>query len=143
MAVDFLSPDKETTPVQPCLDYRCLNECLQSEPGLDAVVCQDTLRKWRLAGDVRNHKLLDIRKAYLNVRVAPELLRYQTVVWKGAVYVMTRMGFGLSIAPKFMDIIAPLAVGQGGPQAIIRCMYVCHAGHYEGLRGAEQMSACG
>ena len=23
------------------------------------------------------------------------------------------------------------------------CMYVCHAGHYEGLRGAEQMSACG
>ena len=25
------------------------------------------------------------------------------------------------------------------------CMYVCvcHAGHYEGLRGAEQISACG
>ena len=23
------------------------------------------------------------------------------------------------------------------------CMYVCHAGHYEGLRGAEHMSACG
>ena len=23
------------------------------------------------------------------------------------------------------------------------CMYVCHAGHYEGLRGAEEMSACG
>ena len=96
---------KETTPVRPCLDYRCLNESLQSEPGLDAVVCPDTLRKWQLAGDARDHKLLDIRKAYLNVRVAPELLRYQTVVWKGALYVMTRMGFGLSIAPKFMDII--------------------------------------
>ena len=70
-------------------------------------MCQDTLSlgKWRLAGDARNHKLLDIRKAYLNVRVVPELLRHQTVVWKGAVYVMTRMGFGLSIAPKFMDII--------------------------------------
>ena len=26
---------------------------------------------------------------------------------------------------------------------LVRCMYVCHAGHYEGLRGAEQMSACG
>ena len=42
-----------------------------------------------------------------------------------------------------VEVFAPLAVGQGAPQAIIRCMYVCHAGHYEGLRGAEQMSACG
>ena len=29
----------ETTPVWPCLDYRCLNKCPQSEPGLDAVMC--------------------------------------------------------------------------------------------------------
>ena len=36
-------------------------------------------------------------------------------------------------------IIAPKAVGQGAPQAI----NACHAGHYERLRGAEQMSACG
>ena len=73
---------KETTPVWPCLDYRCLNKRPQSEPGLDAVMCQNTLRKWRLAGDARDHKLLDIRKAYHNVRVAPKLLQYQIVLWK-------------------------------------------------------------
>ena len=38
---------------------------------------------------------------------------------------------------------SPLAYGLGAPQAINVCMYVCHAGHYERLRGAEQMSACG
>ena len=71
-------------------------------------MCQDTLRKWRLAGDARVHKLLDIRKAYLNVRVAPELLRYQTVVWKGAVYVMTRMGFA---SPSLRSLWTLLSVG--------------------------------
>ena len=37
-------------------------------------------------------------------------------------------------------IIAPQAVGQGAPQAINACMYVCHAGS---CKGAEHMSACG
>ena len=49
--------------------------------------------------------MLDIRKAYLQVHVSPELLRYQTVVWREKLFVMTRMAFGMSVAPKMMDVI--------------------------------------
>ena len=96
---------KATTPVRPVLDYRLLNKHLISTPGRDAVVCEETLRKWRKDGDPSELALLDIKKAYLQVHVAPELLRFQTVIWKGQLFVMTRMGFGLSIAPKFMNMI--------------------------------------
>ena len=96
---------KETTPVRPCLDYRHLNDQLTSQPGNSAPVCEDKLRKWRQAGDANEFCLLDVRKAYLQVHVEPELARYQTVLWQGKTYVMSRMGFGLSVAPKFMDII--------------------------------------
>ena len=95
---------KSTTPVRPCLDYRLLNERIESHPGADAPVCSETIRKWRQSND-EQHNMLDIKKAYLQVHVDPALLRYQAVVWNGKCYVMTRMGFGLSIAPRFMDII--------------------------------------
>ena len=96
---------KASTSVRLCLDYRCLNDLLTSQPGRSAPVCEDTLRNWRRAGDLNELRLLDIRKAHLQVHIAPELQRSQTVLWQGKVYVMTRIGFGLSIAPKFMDII--------------------------------------
>ena len=100
---------KETTPVRPCLYYRCLNDCLSSQPGFDMPAYGETLRKCRQVREPEAFKLLDIKKAYPRVHVAADLLRYQTVVWKGDVYVMTQMGFGLSIAPKFMNIIVQWA----------------------------------
>eukprot|EP00117_Sycon_ciliatum_P035558 scpid11219/ scgid1080/ len=96
---------KESTPVRPCLDYRQLNKLIVSHPGLDVPVCQEKLRQWRSIGNAGSHVLLDISKAYLNIRIAPALAKFQTVVWKGQLFAMERMGFGLSIAPKFMDII--------------------------------------
>ncbi|XP_065176529.1 uncharacterized protein LOC135806289 [Sycon ciliatum] len=96
---------KESTPVRPCLDYRQLNKLIVSHPGLDVPVCQEKLRQWRSIGNADSHVLLDISKAYLNIRIAPALAKFQTVVWKGQLFAMERMGFGLSIAPKFMDII--------------------------------------
>ena len=95
---------KESTPVRPCLDYRGLNAVIKSNPGTDAPACGEKIRKWRQVADSQ-FELVDIRKAYLQVRVDPSLLRYQVVVWRGKLYAMSRMGFGLSIAPKFMDII--------------------------------------
>lgn len=100
---------KESTPVRPVLDYRQLNELIVSNPGNDAPVCQDKLRRWRKGDESAEYSILDIRKAYLQVKVAPDLLRYQVVLWKGKKYVMTRMGFGLAIAPKFMDIVVKWA----------------------------------
>ncbi|XP_065195764.1 uncharacterized protein LOC135827166 [Sycon ciliatum] len=96
---------KESTPVRRCLDYRQLNKLIASHPGLDVPVCQEKLRQWRSIGNADSHVLLDISKAYLNIRIAPALAKFQTVVWKGQLFAMERMGFGLSIAPKFMDII--------------------------------------
>lgn len=96
---------KVTTAVRPVLDYRCLNARLQSDPGDDEPACEESLRKWRKAGCLGDFKLLDIKKAYLQVHVAKEFLKYQTVFWIRKPYVMTRMGFGLSIAPKYMSTI--------------------------------------
>ena len=96
---------KSSTPVRPCLDYRELNKLLLSQPGRDAPVCENILRKWRAIGDAGEFSVLDIKKAYLQIRVAPELLRYQVVIWKGERYAMTRMGFGMNVAPKIMDVV--------------------------------------
>ena len=35
-----------------------------------------------------------------------KLWTYQAVTWKGAIYLLTRLSFGLSIAPKVMTAIA-------------------------------------
>lgn len=49
--------------------------------------------------------MLDLRKAYLQIHMDSDLWRFQPVRFKGRVYVMTRMGFGLSVAPKVMTKI--------------------------------------
>ena len=67
-------------PVCPCPDYRPLNSLILSQPGDDAPVCEDTIRSWSKAGDVEDYDLLDIRKVYLQVHVAPELARFETVL---------------------------------------------------------------
>eukprot|EP00117_Sycon_ciliatum_P045923 scpid44614/ scgid2187/ len=94
---------KASTPVRPCLDYRALNACLVSHPGVTAPACDAKLRDWRRRS--ADSVLLDIRKAYLQVRIHPTLYKYQTVVYKGELYTMTRMGFGLNVAPKILDMI--------------------------------------
>ena len=100
-----VSQQHKSTPVRPVLDYRALNDTILSMPGTESPVCEEKLRKWRMEGNPAEFEMLDIRKAYLQVRVCPELHRYQTVIWQGKRYVMTRMGFGLSVAPKFMATI--------------------------------------
>ena len=94
---------KPTTPVRPCLDYRTLNEHIVSYPGAEAPACGEKLREWRQR--CPEAALVDIRKAYLNVRIRPDLQRFQVVAFDGKLYVMERMGFGLAIAPKMMDLI--------------------------------------
>ena len=85
------------------MDYRELNKSIASNPGPDMPSYDQKLREWRVRGP--SCTMMDIRKAYLQVRIHPSLLAYQAVSWQGKVYVMERMGFGLSIAPKVMDVI--------------------------------------
>ena len=98
-----VAQEHKTTPVRPCLDYRPINALLRSKPGAKASVYDETLRDWRQQG--QENSVLDIRKAYPQVLVHPTLLHYRAVIWKGKAFVMERMGFGLSIAPKVMDSI--------------------------------------
>ena len=50
-------------------------------------------------------KLVDLKSAYLQIRVARELWKYQLVKHKGKTYCLTRLEFGLNCAPRIMTSI--------------------------------------
>ena len=87
--------------VRPVLDFRKLNEFVECHTGDNvADVCGDVLREWRqMEGEIA---IVDLKSAYLQVRVAKELWQYQLVRYKGETYCLTRLGFGLSSAPRIM-----------------------------------------
>jgi len=85
------------------LDFRILNENVLCLTGQSMPTCNESLREWRTKGE--NCAVIDLRKAYLQVFVARELWVYQAVRWEGKMYLLTRLGFGLSVAPKIMTSI--------------------------------------
>ena len=96
-------PHKPSTPVRLALDFRSLNEFLRCETQESLnEVCSDELRRWRRCsgGD-----LLDISRAYLQVRLLDELQKYQRAVYKGKVYRATRLMFGINIGCKVLHVI--------------------------------------
>lgn len=98
MAVEQNNKDK----IRPVLDFRDLNNYVSSHSG-GAVACDETLRRWRQAG--QNIALIDLRKAYLQIHVDKTLHNFQIVQHKGKYYYLTRLGFGLNSAPKIMSKI--------------------------------------
>ena len=101
--VPLLAVDQESKgKVRPVMDFRELNKYIQSHTG-NSDVCSERLRVWRRMG--KKMALLDLRKAYLQIQVAPELWQFQTIEHKGRRYQLTRLGFGLSSAPKIMSAI--------------------------------------
>ena len=84
------------------LDFREVNQYIDAYTG-DADVCADKLREWRKMGT--QVSMVDLAKAYLQVRVKEKLWPYQTVVFKGTRYCLTRLGFGLNVAPLVMKAI--------------------------------------
>ena len=99
---------KPTTPVRPCLDYRRLNQRIVSHPGVTAPACDQKIREWRRQGS--QNVVIDISRAYLRVHIHSSLERFQVVKFDSSTYVMSRMGFGLNIAPKVMDAIVKFAL---------------------------------
>lgn len=96
--------------VRPVMDYREVNEHVLCYPGQDAAVCDEKLRRWRrLGGDV---SLLDLKKAYLQLHVADDLVRFQAVRHHGVTYVLTRLAFGLNVAPKIMSKVLGKVLSQ-------------------------------
>lgn len=88
--------------VRPVMDFRKLNAFVSSHTG-DSVVCNESLRKWRQMGS--NLSLLDLSNAYLQIHVDKSMWPYQIVNFEGKTYCLTRLGFGLNVAPKIMTKI--------------------------------------
>ena len=107
MAVVQQNKDK----VRPVLDYRELNQYVDAFTA-DADVCASKLREWRQQG--ANVSLLDLRKAYLQIQVDESLWPFQTVMYKGKRYCLTRLGFGLNVAPLVMKTIVNTVLKQEG-----------------------------
>ena len=86
--------------IRPVLDYRELNDHMDPFTAR-ADICTEKLREWCRAGS--NVSVLDLRKSYLQVRVHQSLWSCQTVLFKGRRYCLTRMEFGLNVAPSIMQ----------------------------------------
>lgn len=90
--------------VRPVMDYRELNPYVESHTGDEqTAVCAEKVRKWRqLKGEL---KIVDLKAAYLQIHVSKDLWQYQVVRYKGVLYALTRLGFGLTCAPRIMTMI--------------------------------------
>ena len=95
--------------VRPVMDYRELNQHVDAHTA-DADVCADQLRKWRRQGS--RIAVVDLRKAYLQLRLDRRLWPYQTVVVRGQRYCLTRLGFGLNVAPLVMKAVVRAVLSQ-------------------------------
>ena len=95
--------------VRPVMDYRELNAHVDAFTG-DADVCASKLQEWWQQGS--NVSLLDLRKAYLQVRVSETMWPFQTVVFAGRRYCLTRLGFRLNVAPQIMKTIVNAVLSQ-------------------------------
>ena len=68
-----------------------------------ADICTKKLREWQRAGS--NVSVLDLCKAYLQVSMHQSLWSFQIVLFKGRMYCLTCMGFGLNVTPSIMQTI--------------------------------------
>ena len=105
MAVEQGSKSK----VRPCLDYRQLNTHVPVHTA-EADVCAETLRRWRRHGT--NIAVVDLKRAYLQIRADKRLWPFQTVMVSGRRYVLTRVGFGLNVGPVMMKKVVEAVLNQ-------------------------------
>ena len=95
--------------VRPVMDFREVNSHVDTFTAeMDA--CGEKLREWRKMGD--NAALLDLHKAYLQIRVDKTLWPYQTVIVDGVRYCLTRLGFGINVAPCVMKAVLDAVARQ-------------------------------
>jgi len=107
--------------VRPVMDYRELNKHVDAFTA-NADVCAAKLREWRQQGS--NVALLDLKRAYLQIHVHESLWAFQTVIVKGKRYCLTRLGFGLNVAPLIMKAIVNAVLTQEEPMRKATSAYV-------------------
>ena len=112
--------------VRPVLDFRELNEHIEPFTA-NADVCAEKMRLWRKQGS--NVALVDLTKAYLQIAMDKELWPFQTVVHDGRRLCLTRLGYGLNVAPVIMRAVLEAILKQdpvvrAGTSAYIDDVYV-------------------
>ena len=88
--------------IRPVMDYRELNKHVDPYTAGDDV-CAHKLREWRQQGS--DVAILDLRRAYLQIRVEKSLWPFQTVEFKETCYCLTRLGLGRNVAQSIMTAI--------------------------------------
>ena len=59
------------------------------------------MREWRQSeGEA---EIVDLKSAHLQIKVTEDLWKHQLVKYKGRVFCLTRLGFGLNSAPRIMS----------------------------------------
>ena len=99
--------------VRPVLDFRELNEFVENHTSGDIAVCDESIRKWRQLEEPL--RTIDLKAAYLQIHVDASLWKHQQVSYKGRAYFLTRLGFGLSCAPRIMSEILSKVLAQSEP----------------------------
>ena len=88
--------------VRPVLDFRELNKFIAVHSA-DSEICIERLREWRRIG--KQAKLVDLSKAYLQIKLDEEVQQVHIVRVFGRLYKLTRVGSGLAIAPNIMTAV--------------------------------------
>ena len=96
--------------VRPVMDFREVNTHIEDAFTAAADVCAERLREWRRQGE--NVAVMDLNKAYLQIKIDDSLWPYQTVVFKGQRYCLTRLGFGLNVTLLVMKAILNCVLTQ-------------------------------
>ena len=112
--------------VCPLMDYRELNEHVHAFTA-DVNVCTAKLKEWHHQGV--NVALLDLRRAYLQVWLHKSLWAYQTVLVKGERYCLTRLGFGLYVAPVIIKYSVCIRGTDDEGNVILHWWHICKWGH--------------
>ena len=96
------------------MDFRELNQHIDAFTA-DSDVCAEKLREWSQQGT--NVAVLDLAKAYLQIRIHDSLWPYQTVIFKGRRYCLFCLGFGLNVALVIMKAAAKGVPGRDCKQS--------------------------
>ena len=106
---------KASTPCRPVLDCKPLNSLVSSFPHEDdSASCHDAIRKWRSLRTTTGQMigewvLLDIKKAYLQIRLDPSCSKFIGLTLQGERgpehWRMDRLAFGLNVSPKVLRCV--------------------------------------
>ena len=94
--------------VRPVLDFRELNKYVACHTKDGINLCDKVMWEWWRM--VQETKIVDLKSAYLQFHADRKQWQYQLVKYKGQIYCLTRLVFGLSSVPKIMTAVLKMVL---------------------------------